>query len=53
MSGATAARSLRAVVVPGWLAYQVANQPVLPTMVVTGLATGISLAALLGILALA
>jgi poly-gamma-glutamate biosynthesis protein PgsC/CapC len=40
-------------IVPGWLAYQVANQPVLPTVVVTGLATGTSLAALVGALALA
>jgi poly-gamma-glutamate biosynthesis protein PgsC/CapC len=39
-------------IVPGWLAYQVANQPILPTVVVTGLATGASFAALLGALAL-
>jgi len=33
-------------IVPGWLAYQVANQPVLPTVVVTGLATCASFVAL-------
>jgi gamma-polyglutamate biosynthesis protein CapC len=30
-------------IVPGWLAYQLASQPVVPTVVVTGLATVVSL----------
>jgi gamma-polyglutamate biosynthesis protein CapC len=34
-------------IVPGWLAYQVAHQPALPTVVVTGLATAASFAALM------
>jgi poly-gamma-glutamate biosynthesis protein PgsC/CapC len=40
-------------IVPGWLAYQLACQPVLPTVVITGLATGASYATLIAALALA
>ncbi|TML25402.1 MAG: capsule biosynthesis protein capC [Actinobacteria bacterium] len=39
-------------IVPGWLAYQLASQPVLPTVVVTGVATGASYLAVVGALAL-
>jgi hypothetical protein len=34
-------------IVPGWLAYQLASQPIVPTVVVTGLATAASLAAVI------
>ena len=40
-------------VIPGWLAYQLACQPVLPTVVITGLATVASYATLITALALA
>jgi hypothetical protein len=39
-------------IVPGWLAYQLACQPVLPTVAVTGLATATSVGALSVALAL-